>query len=130
MSKRKKNIEPEIRCIVYLSTEGDMNFTEQRENKQLRYISEYAKAHNIKIVKKMHRDVLGQNDVNKHFNQMVEMIRKGNADGIIVANMMCISKDVPDAYFKVGMVHNAGGVMVTVDEGRLSMKIVEVNKNA
>ena len=45
----KKKREKTMNCFVYLSTEGDINGAESREIKQLRYIREYAKAHNIII---------------------------------------------------------------------------------
>lgn len=121
----KKVKEKRVECIMYLSTDGDMKNVELREKKQERYIREYAKAHNIRIIKTMHRDVLGQTDVNNHFVKMVEQIRNGNAQGIILASIMKISKNLPDAYRKVGLVHEAGGQMITVDEGRLGMKIKE-----
>ena len=50
----KKKREKTINCFVYLSTEGDINGAEVREIKQLRYIREYAKAHNIIIKKVFH----------------------------------------------------------------------------
>ena len=43
--------------------------------------------------------------------------------GVVVANMAAISSSVADAYFKVGLVIEAGGIVVTVDEGRLDMHI-------
>lgn len=124
--KKKKRQEEKITCVAYLSTIGDLYSADRREAKQLRYIREYARAHNIIISRIMHRDVLGQADVNYHFNLMVEMVRKGKADGIILANMLSVSADVPDAYFKVGKVKAAGGCIVTVDEGRLGMDIKAV----
>ena len=125
MSKKKKIIKEKITCMAYLSTDGDLYSAGKREAKQLRYIKEYANAHNIEIIKIMHRDILGQADVNKHFEVMVEMVRKGKAQGIILANMLAVSTSVPDAYFKVGKVRAAGGYMVTVDEGILGMVIKE-----
>lgn len=127
MNKKKtKQVEDRICCIVYLSTEGDVFSVDKCEQKQLGYIQEYAKAHNVKIVKKMHRDVLGQADVNRHYDLMVEMIRRGVVDGIILANMMSVSSSVADAYYKVGKVKAAGGHIVTVDEGRLGMNVKAV----
>lgn len=124
MSKKKlKQVEERIYCIVYLSTEGDVFSVDKREKKQLSYIQEYADAHNVKIVKKMHRDVMGQSEVNRHFDVMVEMIRHGKADGIILANMMSVSSSIADAYYKVGKVKSVGGHVVTVDEGRLGMNV-------
>lgn len=40
-----------LRCFVYLSTQAEERTVEEKEKKQLRYIREYAKAHNIEIVK-------------------------------------------------------------------------------
>lgn len=124
--KKKKRMEEQKNCIMYLSTEGDLFHAEEREKKQYRYIMEYAKAHNIRIVKVFHRDVAAQPDIDRHFSYMVELVRKGNADGIIVASMMCISRDIPDAFKKVGQLKVAGGVMVSVDDGNdLDMDIKE-----
>ena len=46
-----------------------------------------ANAHNIHIVKIYHRDVAGQVMVDRHFACMVEQVRQGKADGILVANI-------------------------------------------
>lgn len=118
-----KKKEMKVTCIAYLSTTGELHGVEARERQQFRYISDYAQAHNIEITKVMHRNVLGQASINKHFDQMVNMIKKGQVDGIITLNMLAISSDEADAYYKVGKVKAAGGVMVTVDEGRLGMYI-------
>ncbi len=125
MSK-KKRCEERIECIAYLSTTGNLNSIERSENRQEKYIREYAKAHNIDIVGVWRRHGFGMGDVNRQFDRMVSLIANKKVDGIIVANMMAISYDIPEAYYKVGKVRAAGGVMVTVDEGRLGMKIVEV----
>ena len=95
--KRKRTTEKNVRCIVYISTVGDMQHVNQREQRQMRYISEYANGNNIEVVKVMRRNVLGQLDVNKHFDRIVQMISEGFADGILIANMQFISKDIDDA---------------------------------
>ena len=41
-----KRIEPRYECIAYLSVEADLNVVDRLEDKQLKYIKEYAKAHN------------------------------------------------------------------------------------
>lgn len=120
MSKRR---EKEISCFVYLSTDGDINSASVKEKKQLKYIKEYAKAHNISVKAIYHRDILGQYDVNRHFMGIVKRISQCEADGILIANMGAISTCIEDAYHKVGIVAAAGGVIVTVDEGRLNLPI-------
>ncbi len=121
----KKN-DKKIRCFVYLSVDADMRTTEMKEKKQLKYIKEYAKAHNCEIVKIYHKDVLGQGDVNRHFLHMVSRIRNKDAEGIVIANMGAISTGVADAYHKVGLVVEAGGQIITVDEGNLNLHLQQL----
>ena len=72
---------------------------------------------------KIRRNGFSQRDVDRQWNQIVNMIRKKQISGVVVANMAAISSSVADAYFKVGLVIEAGGIVVTVDEGRLDMHI-------
>lgn len=123
MSNKHKKIEKPIRCYVYLSTNGDMRTSEFKEKKQLRYINDYAKAHNIKVSKILHRGILGVHSANKQFDMIVESIRKKEVDGVLVANMGAISTSIGDAYSKVAKVIIAGGQMITVDEGNLNLNI-------
>ena len=37
-----KRIEPRYECIAYLSVEADLNVVDRLEDKQLKYIKEYA----------------------------------------------------------------------------------------
>ena len=122
MSRRKKK-ESSVEVVAYLSTTGPLWETERREQKQERYIREYAKAHNIDIVGIVRRNGLGQSDVNVQFEKITHLIRQKRVEGVIVINMMAISIDIPDAYYKVGKVKAAGGVIVTVDEGILGMDV-------
>lgn len=122
MSRRKKK-EVAVEVIAFLSTTGPLWETEKREMKQEKYIREYATAHNIDIVGVIHRNGLGQGDANQQFERITQLIRKKRVEGVIVANMMAISTNIPDAYFKIGKVKEAGGVIVTVDEGYLGMNV-------
>ncbi len=122
MSRRKKK-EPSVEVVAYLSTTGPLWETEKREQKQERDIRDYAKAHNIDIVGIVRRNGLGQSDVNVQFEKITHLIRQKRVEGVIVINMMAISIDIPDAYYKVGKVKAAGGVIVTVDEGILGMYV-------
>ena len=125
MSKKKTMNQP-VRCIVYLSTVRDLQYVNQREQRQLNYISDYAKGNNIEIVKVMRRNVLGQLDVNRYFDQLVQMIREGFADGILIANMQFVPKDVDDVCRKIAKVSNMGGAIYSVDDGRLVFRFKEV----
>ena len=117
-----KKIEPRYECIAYLSVDADLN------DKQLKYIKEYAKAHNIKIVGIMRRHGFSINDVFRNFKQIALLIGKKQVQGVIVAGMKYVSTDIEDAYSKIGMVKAAGGQFITVDEGNLGMKIVMEEK--
>ncbi len=119
---KKKKIK-KINCFVYLAVDADERTVEAKEMKQLRYIKEYAAAHNIHIVKVYHKDILGQTVVNGHFRNMLQRLENKEADGILLANMGAISVGLADAYYKVGLVVASGGQIITVDEGNLSLNI-------
>lgn len=119
---RKNKKEKKLRCIVYLVTKGSLNKTMEKEKKQLRCITEYAKAHNIEMIGIYHSSGMGQYEVNRQFDQLVRMVEMKQADGILIKNMQAVSLNVTDAYFKIGKVRNAGGCIVTVDEGELHFK--------
>ncbi len=115
--------EKPLRAVVYLSAKGNEITIEQKEKNQLKYIREYAKAHNIKIVKIMHRSILGNYVVNTHFQKMVEMIGKKEVEIILVSKISGIATDLEDAYRKIGKAIQSGGYIVTVDEGEMKLPI-------
>lgn len=121
MSRKKK--EEKRSFIAYLSTQGDLFHTEKREAKQLRYLSEYAKAHNISICSVVRRNGMGQAFVNEQWKKMVYEIQQGKADGILIVNTEAVSSSVPDAFYKLGQVYEVGGMLESVDEGRLYMPV-------
>lgn len=119
---RKRNIKS-VECIEYLSVEAPLDKVEYLENKQSKYIREYAKNKEYRIVGTERRHGFSQNDVNRQWQKIVNLIRKKRVDGVIIANMASVAVSIPDAFYKVGQVVDAGGVIVTVDEGRLGMRI-------
>ena len=123
MAKRKKKT---IECIEYLSVEAPLEKVTMLENKQSRYIREYVANKEYRIVGTMRRNGFSQRDVNRQWEDIVTKIRKKQLHGVVVANMAAISEDLPDAYKKVGQIVEAGGVIVTVDEGRLFINNLEV----
>ena len=120
---RKKINKSKIRCIAYLSVIDDSYKVVASENKQLRYMSEYAKAHDLTICKIVRRNGLSQTVANQHWEQMIRLIQKGEVDGILLVNMEAVASSVADAYLKVGQVSEAGGIVITVDEGKLGLPI-------
>ena len=123
MARRKKKT---IECIEYLSVQGPLEKVTMLEDKQSRYIREYVANKEYRIVGTMRRHGFSQRDVNRQWEVIVTKIRKKQLHGVVVANMAAISEDLPDAYKKVGQIVEAGGVIVTVDEGRLFINNLEV----
>lgn len=119
--KRKK--DKRIKCFVYLSVDADKAITDFKEQIQLKYIREYARAHNITITKIYHRGIRMQSSTNKIWGKMIQNIYLGEEEGILIANMAAVARDLSDAYSKIGGVCSAGGVVITVDEGRLCLPI-------
>lgn len=122
MSKKKKE-QLKIKCVAYLSTEGDLYSTEKSESKQLRYLHDYARAHGIDICRVIRRNGMGQATINEHWKFIAEMIKKGVMDGVLIVNTEVVSVSVPDAFYKVGQIYEAGGIVVAVDEGKLGMPV-------
>ena len=123
MARRKKKT---IECIEYLSVQGPLEKVTMLENKQSRYIREYVANKEYRIVGTMRRHGFSQRDVNRQWEVIVTKIQKKQLHGVVVANMAAIAEDLPDAYKKVGQIVQAGGVIVTVDEGRLFINNLEV----
>ena len=114
-------------CIEYLSVQAPLEKVNMLEDKQSRYIHDFAKRSEFHIVGKIRRNGFSQRDVDRQWMQIVNMIRKKQISGVVVANTAAVSSSLADAYYKVGLIIEAGGVVATVDEGRLDMHIKEVS---
>jgi hypothetical protein len=119
MRRKKKTIE----CIEYLSVRAPLDKVDRLEDKQSKYIHEYVKNKEYMIVGTERRHGFSQNDVDRQWHQIVDKIRKKQVDGVIVANMSVITDNLIDAFIKVAQVQAAGGIIVTVDDGRLAMQL-------
>ena len=119
MRKKIKKMD----CIEYLSVQAPLEKVDMLENKQSIYIHDFAKRTEFNIVGKMRRHGFSQNDVDRQWMQIVNMVRKKQIRGVVVTNMAAVSSSLADAYFKVGLIIEAGGVVVTDDEGRLDLNI-------
>jgi hypothetical protein len=117
---RKRKV---FECIEYLSVDAPLNKVDFLEDKQSKYIREYVKNKEYMIVGTERRHGFSQGDVNRQWARIVNLIRKGKVQGVVVANMAVVAADMPDAFYKVGQVIDAGGIIVSVDDGRLDLKI-------
>ena len=117
--KTKKTVD----CIEYLSVNAPLDKVNMLEDKQSKYIREFVANKEYRIVGTMRRNGFSQCDANRQWADIVSKIRKKKISGVVVANMAVVAVDLPDAYRKVGEIVAAGGIIVTVDEGRLSMNI-------
>ena len=111
------------RCIAYLSTVGQCKNIAGKEAGQLTCIKEYAQAHELEIVSVWHRDGMGAFEVRKHFLAMADLIRKRTVEAVVVVKMAVVSDTMEDAYSKIGMIAGAGGRVISVNEGELSLDL-------
>lgn len=118
-----KKVRKKYDCMEYLSVVAPLDKVEKLEDKQSRYIREYVANKEYCIVGTVRRNGFSMNDVNRQWTEMVKLIKSKRLDGIIVANMAAVASNLPEAYRKVGEVVAAGGIVVTVDEGRLELNI-------
>ena len=121
-----RKIRKTVDCIEYLSVDAPLEKVNRLEDKQSKYIREFVANKEYRIVGTMRRNGVSQRDANRQWADIVSKIRKKKISGVVIANMAAVAADLPDAYRKVGEIVSAGGIIVTVDEGRLSMNIKEV----
>ena len=119
MRRKKKTIE----CIEYLSVDAPLDKVDRVEDKQSKYIHEYVKNKEYMIVGTERRHGFSQNDIDRQWQQIVNKIRKKQVDGVIVANMRAVTDNFVDAAKKIAQVQSAGGIVITVDDGQLSLNL-------
>ena len=119
MRRKKKTIE----CIEYLSVDAPLDKVDRLEDKQSKYIHEYVKKKEYMIVGTERRHGFSQNDIDRQWQQIVNKIRKKQVDGVIVANMRAVTDNFVDAAKKIAQVQSAGGIVITVDDGQLSLNL-------
>lgn len=119
MRRKKKTIE----CIEYLSVKAPLDKVDYLENKQSKYIHEYVKNKEYMIVGTERRHGFSQNDVDRQWQQLVNKVRKKQVDGVIVTNMRAVTDTLVDAAIKIAQIQAAGGVVITVDDGKLLLDI-------
>lgn len=94
-------------CIEYLSVQAPLDKVNMLEDKQSRYIHDFAKKSEYNIVGKIRRNGFSQRDVDRQWLQIANMIRKKQISGVVVANMAAVSSSLADAYLKVGVIVEA-----------------------
>lgn len=119
MAKKKKMID----IIEYLSV-ADVSVEKAYifENRQQKYLREYVRNKPYRIVGTMRRHGFSQRDVDRQWEEIVDKINKKQVQGVIVANMMTVARDVPDAYKKIGQIAAAKGVTIAVDGGEIILE--------
>ncbi|SCH25482.1 Uncharacterised protein [uncultured Clostridium sp.] len=127
---KRKIVKEQIPCIVYLSSNEESSFelAEMKENRQLRYINEYADVHGLIPMKIVRRGCFGPAVRNKLFQDCLYLMKQGKVSALLVANMDAISSGLADAYRKVGMVQEQGCRIISVDEGELRLDIKSVRE--
>ncbi len=121
-----------IECIALIAVKCDIEKDRKLdylEKRQEMYLRNYAKANRIVIADVVYSRGMGQMEINRQFNQIVDLIRRRKADGVLAVNILSISSNLSDAYSKVGKVRAAGGVLITVEEGDLRLNIKRRNRN-
>lgn len=117
MNKKK------VRTIAYLGADAFTKGDEIKKAKQLKYISEYAKAHNLHIVKIVDTSYLGKTMRRNQVKQITEDIFNRKAEAMIVTKTQIIADDIAEAYAIAGNIASVGGRLITVAEGILCLNI-------
>lgn len=115
---KKPLLDNQTKCIVILSS-GEINSIDkaiEAENRQLNRINEFAKNNNLLPMKIIRRGIMGRGIFNRYFMGAVDYIKIGKVQAVVAVNLDTISYGLADAYYKVGLVREAGGRLFTVDE--------------
>lgn len=122
MRRKKRGKKPlldnQTKCIVILSS-GEINSIDkaiEAENRQLNRINEFAKNNNLLPMKIIRRGIMGRGIFNRYFMGVVDYIKIGKVQAVVAVNLDAISYGLADAYYKVGLVREAGGRLFTMDE--------------
>lgn len=122
MRRKGRNKKPLMtnptRCIVILSSDEQHNEikAEEAENRQLNRIREFTKQNNFIPVAIVRRGIMGRVVYNRYFSGAIECMRQGKAEAVVCVNMDIISYGIADAYYRVGLIKEAGFRIFTVDE--------------
>lgn len=134
MRRKNRNYKPisskPIRCIVFLSSDEEHNeyLAEKKENKQLNRINEFVEKNNLIPMKIVRRGIMGVRIRNEFFYRAISYMQAGKAEAIVAVNMDAISSGIADAYYKVGLVKEAGFRIITVDEKEQYLYLYEPPK--
>lgn len=112
-----------IKVIAYLAADAFSKRDEIKKAKQLKYIREYARAHNLQIVKIVNVSYLGKTMRREQIKKISNDIFCRKADAMIVTKVSVISEDIVEAYTIAGNIAAVGGKLITVNEGELFLNI-------
>lgn len=106
------------KCVVILSSFEDNNedLAIKKENKQWNRINEFTKANNLEPMKIIRRGIMGPQIMNGYYREAIAYMKAGKAEALVLVNMAAVSNGIADAYYKVGLVVEAGFRVFTVDE--------------
>ncbi len=130
MKKTKKQHTENVRCIIILASDEKESIDKAalKENKQLRYINEYANAHGLIVTKIVRMGCFSINVAEGRFVHCIELLKQGIAEAVLLANMHYIGRDEFDIYNKVGLIRGSGFRIFTVDDGELVLNIHPIKR--
>lgn len=86
--KQRMARQENIPCIVFLATdEESFELAEKKEDRQLRYINQYADAHGLIPMKIVRKSCFAPYVVNQMYSRCIDWMQQGKAEAILVANM-------------------------------------------
>lgn len=119
----RKNKDEQLWLYAIVGSNSKRRNAKEREKNQLDCIKEYAKSHNIQIAQIIRKSV-HDNEINiRHIDFIADEVTKRHCDGVIVVNMNVVAGNMKDAYSMIGRVVAAGGKFISVEEGKLDLRL-------
>lgn len=108
---RKRKTKPPARRNRYILYARKSTTSEDRQvasiESQIEVMQEVAREHDLQVVKVLSEASSGYHPGRKVFNEMIEMIKRGEADGIVAWKLSRVSRNPDDAGTIMGMVQRA-----------------------
>ena len=119
-----------IKCIAYLSSTGSISLAQRKEDGQLIQIQRYARKHNLEIVDVVRRNGFGWQSVIKQFEDMAFNVGRKKADVVLIVNSITLSTAIVDRFRLAGIIQAGGGMLISVDEGEMTLPLFQKRNSA
>ena len=123
--KRKRKSYDHMKCVVFLAPAKCDQYgnIEEKENRQLHYIYDYAMAHDLEPVKIVRAGEFSSVLRVRLLEKCIGAMQNEITTGILVSNMCNLTEKLSEIGRLIGLAQESGIRIVSVDDGELYIPI-------